>query len=271
MTKEYVDMKRKIIFFDIDGTILSNRTFSISDSTRAAILKAQENGHLVFINTGRAMAEIGNEITDIGFDGYICGCGTYIIYEDKELFHKTISPKLISRLIEDMRRYRVEALLEGTGAIYYDRDDAIQNPILKEIKHYHMFSQKFNIGSWDDKTVSFDKFCIWASSDELFYQFQEIYKNNFDFIHRRDKFYEVVPKGYSKATGIEYILGHLNIAREDTYALGDSSNDLSMLLYVKHSIAMGNSIQDIINMASYVTKDVDEEGVACALKHYNII
>ena len=46
-------MKPNMIFFDIDGTLLSEKTFTVPDSAKEAIRKAQDNGHLVFINTGR--------------------------------------------------------------------------------------------------------------------------------------------------------------------------------------------------------------------------
>ena len=47
---------RKILFFDIDGTLLSHRTLQIPESAKRAIRKAKENGHLIFINTGRTIS-----------------------------------------------------------------------------------------------------------------------------------------------------------------------------------------------------------------------
>jgi Cof subfamily protein (haloacid dehalogenase superfamily) len=264
-------MKRKILFFDIDGTILSHRTFSISDSTRKAIKNAQLNGHIVFINTGRSMAEIGNDVRQIGFDGFICGCGTYIIYHYKVLLHRAVPTPMALRLIEDFRKYQIEAVLEGTDKSYFDKDDSVQSPIIKAIKRYHTFYGKDDVGSWDDENISFDKFCMSSHSKEALHRFRGIYKDSFDFMNRMEDFDEVVPKGYSKATGIEFILKYLNMEEEDTYAFGDSVNDLPMLSYVRYSIAMGNSSPGILDKASYVTKDVDEEGIACALRHYHII
>ena len=69
---------RKILFFDIDETLLSHKTFTIPESTKIALKKAKEKGHLIFINTGRTKSLIGDDIKEIGFDGYVCGCGTYI-------------------------------------------------------------------------------------------------------------------------------------------------------------------------------------------------
>ena len=63
----------------------------------------------------------------------------------------------------------------------------------------------------------------------------------------------------------------INIPFENTYAIGDSTNDLPMLKYVKNSIAMGNSNPLLFDLVSYVTTDIEEDGIYKALKHYSLI
>ena len=53
---------RKILFFDIDETLLSHRTLGVPESAKRAIKKAKENGHLLFINTGRTISVVNREI-----------------------------------------------------------------------------------------------------------------------------------------------------------------------------------------------------------------
>lgn len=261
-------MDKKIIFFDIDGTILSHRDFRISDSTMDAIRQARANGHLAFVNTGRTFAEIDDQIKNIGFDGFVCGCGTYIYYNSNVLFHSTLDIAAQQMLIKDLRKFKLNAVLEGNSAIYFERE--LNHEMLMGLRD--MFLDKhFNVLSWDENDVSFEKFCIWIDSEEEIQPFYAKYKDSFEFINRNELFYEVIPKNYSKSTGIEYLLKHLNIPHNNAYALGDSSNDFTMLDYVKHSIGMGNSEAVILNLVSYVTKDVDEDGVAHALKHFKII
>jgi len=260
-------MNTKIIFFDIDGTILSHTTNKISDNTKSAIKQAQANGHLAFINTGRTIGEIEKDITDLGFDGYVCGCGTFISYKDSILHQDTIPYATIQELIIDLRNYKIEAILEGSTAIYYD--DLATNPQVKKIKGEQ--SLTFDVKNWEATDISVDKFCIWTKSKEAYLSFYEKYKHSFDFIARSENFSEVIPIGYSKKTGIQFLLNHLNIPQENTYALGDSTNDLTMLQCVKHSIAMGNACKEILELVSYVTDDVDHDGISNALKHFNII
>jgi len=262
-------LNNKIIFFDIDGTILSHRNNKISDSTISAIKQAQANGHLAFINTGRTLAELEDRITEIGFDGYVCGCGTYISHNDSVLLQQAIDVDTLPTLIDDLRKYEMEAILEGTSAIYYDKVST--QPFIKKIKDKQVFGGKTNIQTWDGPDISIDKFCMWSKYDDNFQEFHQKYENEFEFIGRGNHFYEVVPKGYSKASGIEFLINHLDIPHDNTYAIGDSTNDLSMLTYAKYSIGMGNSDDIILDVVSYVTEDVDKDGVEMALRHYGII
>ena len=76
-------MNKKIVFFDIDGTLLDESTGTIPESCKKALKLAQDNGHILIVNTGRPVSTIDTNITKIHFDGYICGCGTYIKYQKK--------------------------------------------------------------------------------------------------------------------------------------------------------------------------------------------
>jgi len=263
-------MKTKIIFFDIDGTILSHRNGHISDSTKKAIKKAQANGHLAFINTCRTIAEIEGEITDVGFDGYVCGCGTNISHQGTVLYQTTISKDITKMLINDLRSYQIDAVLEGTTTIYYDNQPL--SPLIQRLHDSQANDRNLNVRSWDDNDITIDKFCMWPATQEGSDYICEKYKDIFDFIIRENGLlFEVIPKGHSKATGIELLLSHLNIPHDNTYAIGDGANDLPMLEYAKYSIAMGNSSEDILDIVSFITEDVDQDGIAHALRHFSII
>ena len=79
-------LDRAVLFFDIDGTVLSEITKEVPVSAINAMKAAQQAGHLLFINTGRTICSIPPEIRRLKFDGYLCGCGTYLTYQDEVLF-----------------------------------------------------------------------------------------------------------------------------------------------------------------------------------------
>lgn len=261
-------MDKKILFFDIDGTILSHRTYQVSESTKRSIKQAQANGHILMINTGRVNSFIDKTVRSLGFDGYICGCGTHIIYKEEVLFHTELPQDLIRSLIKDLRDYRIEAVLEGSEKVYCNHNST--SPIITGMIEF-VKKHQFNVGNWSDPDIIFDKLCIWPEEDGHEVPFYEKYKDTLDFIDREGRLYEIVPKGYSKGSGIEFILKHLDIPHENTFAFGDGENDLPMLTYAKHSIAMGNAPDSIKNIVTYVTKDVDHDGIEHALKHFHLI
>lgn len=262
-------MKPNIIFFDIDGTLLSEKTFVVPDSAKEAIKKAQENGHLAFINTGRPIIGIDNCIKELNFDGYVCGCGTYIEFKNQELFNKSLGTSLSKYIVSKLREYYIDGILEGKNGVYYDVN--ICSEEVRRIKARHIKEDFYTGQTFDDPEIDFDKLVIWINENSNFKAFHKDFEDVFEFIHRGENFYELVPLEFSKASGIEYLIKHLNIPHENTYAIGDSTNDLSMLEYAKNSIAMGNSNPILFDLVSFVTKDIEKDGIKYALERYNII
>ena len=87
-----------IVFFDLDGTLISDdEAYIIPDSAVNAIHKAQKNGHLMYVDTGRTVMNVEQRIRDIGFDGYICGCGMYIECDGKVIYQHTLSSELCKK------------------------------------------------------------------------------------------------------------------------------------------------------------------------------
>ena len=111
-------MKKAALFFDIDGTILSEETKEIPKSAIEALLEVKKKGHLLFINTGRTMCSIPAELKQFAFDGYLCGCGTYLTYHDEVLFARSIEKKRGREILNKMAECNLDGIAEGTEDIY---------------------------------------------------------------------------------------------------------------------------------------------------------
>ena len=86
------------MFFDIDGTLMEDSpSHFVPAGTPEALRRAREAGNLLFVNTGRPVINVDADVRILGFDGYICGCGTYIECGGKELFYATNPPALCRR------------------------------------------------------------------------------------------------------------------------------------------------------------------------------
>ena len=115
-------------------------------------------------------------------------------------------------------------------------------------------------------------FVIWFQDKEQLQAFRKISDVHFNCIDRGGTFREFVPHGYSKATGIQFVLDHYNLSKEDAYAFGDSNNDLPMLSYLPNSVAMGNAYPaSLFDRVSFVTKKASEDGIAFALEHFSFL
>lgn len=262
-------MKTKLIFFDIDGTLLDEKTFIVPDSTLNALKRAQENGHKCFINTGRPRSTIDKVITDIPFDGYVCGCGTYVEYQNQELFHIEIDRDLRKQVIESSFDCGVEAVLEGKHAVYFPEN--YKHPFISEVKKRYE-EAGFPVYTYNrNDDVMFDKYAAWYYEDSKIDEYRQIISKNFEIIQRDIDFLEIVPSDYSKATGIQFITDYLNNTIDNTISIGDSTNDIPMLSYTKESVAMGNSNPLLFDLVTYITTNIDEDGIYKALKHFEII
>lgn len=264
-------MKRNIVFFDIDGTLIDEHTLIIPESTKKALKEMRTNGHLAFINTGRTACQTEAIRREFDFDGFICGCGTYVEYEGEVLFHKSLGHELTSKLVKALKKYRIDGVLESIDGVYYDDIESIRHPEVFKVLKIHKTEGSYNGKTWFEKDLNVDKLVIFLNKESNFDGFLNEFKDIFDFIKRAEEFYELVPLNYSKATGIEFIINELNIPFENTYAIGDSTNDLTMLKYVENSIAMGNSNPVLFDLVKFVTKDINEDGIEYALKHYEMI
>lgn len=266
-----MDLKeRKILFFDIDGTLITDdgiRTFP--DSAKLAIRQARQNGHLAFINTGRTFENVDAFIREAGFDGYVCGCGTYIVVDNQELYHHKLSRTRCLEIAKLARECKLQGIFEHAEKTCYDKDNA-----LREADYLIEYFRKMGRTLVDDifdEAFIFDKFTAWYKEGETDIKTFMAGLPDFDFIDREANFYEVVPKGFSKASGIKYLLDYYNIPGTNAYVFGDSNNDLEMLQYVPNSIAMGVCTPEVKAIASYQTARVEEDGILKAMQHFGII
>ena len=256
---------RKILFFDIDETLISHKTFTIPESTKTALRKAKENGHLIFINTGRTKSLIGDDIKELNFDGYVCGCGTHIEVKDKVLYSNVVSKEKYNTILNSLKKYELNAILEGEEAIYVDKD--VEDDFLLS----NLRKQNYPIKPYDLDNMIFNKMFIRYNDNKYINDFCEEIKEIFDYIDHGKGTRELVPKGHTKGSGIDFLVNYFNIDKKNTFAFGDSNNDISMLENVSNSIVMGNGNPQLFEKATFVTKDIDEDGIEYAMKYFEII
>lgn len=259
-----------VIFFDIDGTLVTeDERALIPESTREAVAETRRRGNLTFINSGRTAFNISQKAKELGFDGYLLGCGTYIEYQGELIFSSTLEQPFCRRIADAMRKCSITPVYEHRDGYFFDD----KCPVSDGLKYFMETFVESGIDvshRVEDEGFIFDKFVVWCSEDTDTELFRREVSPYFDIIDRGGGFYENVPKGYSKATAIDFILKKLGIPISEAYAIGDSMNDLPMLQAVPNSIAMGGA-ERIYPYVSYITTPIEEDGIANALSHFGLI
>lgn len=260
---------RKAIFFDIDGT-LWNRYCQISESTKEAVRMLREAGHLTFLCSGRSRANIRKkELMDMGFDGVIASCGTHIDFHKETVFEVLLTETQISHLLAVAKQHEMPVVLEGPRYIYVNEGDFLDDPYVVYLREE--LGEDVKPIPADSKEVEINKFSAEVGNVNLEKLAEDLGVEFHMVVHTGDKVFEVIPTGHSKATGIQKVCELFSIEQKDTYAFGDSANDLEMLQYVAHGIAMGDGDKEAMDVAEYITSGVDEDGILKGLQHYGLI
>lgn len=262
-------MEKKIVFFDIDGTIYMYGE-KVPKDTRCAIRELRRRGHYAVLCTGRTKSMVYPEIYEIGFDGIIGGAGTYVEFQNRILHQYNLPESFSDKIIEDMFESKIIPIPEGIENIYFD----LSNVPLRYKEIYELYRDKVpkhvkNVRTSERIVVS--KLSGMLTDCEKGEKFIEKYQEYFNIILHTPKYIEMIPNGYSKAVGIERLINAIPIGIENTYAFGDGMNDYEMLRYVRYGVVMGNAAEEFKAKMTYVTEDYDKGGISNALRRFQLI
>lgn len=263
-------METKILFLDLDGTLLNSRR-EISQGNRAALQRALAAGHRVVINTGRPLASAikQNERLGLTQEGcYVISFNGGVIYDAyrKEVIYSQCLPLetaiAITRLCNEKNVHvqtydREKVLIEPR----WD-DGQIQNYCNRILIDYKVIPD-FTTGLLEapPKVLAVsetDRPALEALQKDIPERFPEV-DAFFSGVH----LLEIVPKGVHKGTALRRLCGLLHIPVANSVAAGDEENDLTMLQAAGVGCAMANAVPAVKQSADYVTEHTnDQDGVA---------
>ncbi|KHF40564.1 Cof-type HAD-IIB family hydrolase [Halalkalibacter okhensis] len=276
--------KPKAIFLDMDGTILNHHN-KVSIHTKEIIDHLRRKGFFVFIATGRAFDEIEGVVPE-GFqvDGYITSNGMAGYVGKEAVFEHSLSRELVEKIIGKARANKVyyELFPYGIDRITLKQDqeyveNEVRDPKPDEVGINEWLSRKQAIKEeidWADeiKGEKFSKFYFFARTKEHINEWKkelDQVKEEIDFTTSISSLHnvEVMVANVNKATGINEMLHQFNLVGEHIMAIGDSNNDIPMLKFVNHAVAMKNAPDQIKEMVDDITEfTCDEDGVYHYLK-----
>ena len=283
-------MGKKIIFFDVDGTLVDVRPARefIPEPTIEAIRLAHERGHLIYLCTGRSKAEIYPHILDVGIDGVIGAGGGYVEIGDEMLYHKKFSKEAINHVVDFFEGNGFDYYVESNGGLFAS-DNLVKRLISiqygdvendleakqKLIDHPSHFITSLIEGE-DLRRDDINKVCFIEKPGFGFDSIRNEFEQEFNVIHCTvpsfgDDSGELSIYGANKATAINALIEHLGIDRKDTYAYGDGLNDIEMLQCVNVGVAVGNAKDGLKAVADEVCEDIIDGGIYNSMKKHNLI
>ena len=257
----------KVVATDLDGTVVRSDG-TISARTRAALVAARESGAFVAIVTGRPPRWLDGIAESTGHEGVaICANGA-LVYDLRTLQVTDSHPlpsDVVRVLINDLRAsvpgvaFAVERV-DGQFAHepdYHPRWEPEASTIVGDLEA--VFDRPISKllgrveGTGSDDLLEIARAVVGEGVANLTHS-------------SIDGLLEVMAYGVTKATALEQVVGRHGHAAPDVVAFGDMPNDLEMLAWAGHGVAVANAHPDVLAVADEVTLSNDEDGVAVVLE-----
>nr|WP_244409914.1 HAD family hydrolase [Streptomyces albofaciens] len=256
----------RLVATDLDGTLLRSDQ-SVSERTLRALARAAEAGASHLVVTGRPATACKQYLTALGYRGLaVCGQGAqlYDAGADRLLSSASLDLDLARSVVE-----RVEAAL---GPLELG---VVTAPPESRFKVTPRFGERVRHG-WD---VTTDRRLLWSHpidklvlhhpglpEDEVEAVAQRLCGDEVTVVHSVRGMVEVLPAGTTKAAGVERAARLLGHEAAGTVAFGDMPNDIPLLAWAGHGVAVGNAHPALRAMADEIAPANDDDGVAAVLE-----
>ena len=263
----------KAIVLDLDGT-LTNDAKEVTPKVKAALMAAQERGVRVVLASGRptyGIQKIADELEIGRHDGYVMAFngGRVCRWSDKEvIFEQKLRPEYVPTLYD-------AAMAAGCEILTYQGEGIATTETENKYVRHEAFINKMPLVRYDDFVNQVEhpiNKCLIVGDPkplaELEQHMKETMRGEMDFYRSAAFFLECVPLGIDKAASLDMLLSQLGIKREETIAVGDGYNDLSMIRYAGLGVAMANAAREVQDAADYITYSNQEDGVAHVVEKF---
>jgi Cof subfamily protein (haloacid dehalogenase superfamily) len=252
----------KAIFLDIDGTLLLHGKGPFAEDLER-LEEARTQGHRVFLNTGRSLANIPPLMREAPYiDGIIAGGGAHVMINGETIYHKWVSEEILALICDCYSRSGKWCIFEGETNIYGINHETYLDGLdfvikILPVKKITDFSSIYKGALVTKLTMK------GQASDEERAALRDYFQLN-----PFPSYSEGIIRGETKASGMEVALNALGMTRENSIAIGDSVNDIDMVRFAGIGVAMGNACDELKQVADAITLDCGRGGVANAIKRW---
>ena len=271
------------IVMDVDGT-LTNDKKEITPKTREVLLKAQEQGILLILASGRpttGLVEMGKVLEMDKNNGlFISYNGSKVInfQTGEELFNEPLKLEDAKAVLEHMKKFEIKPMIDK-GDYMYVND--VYNCMIRfrgepfNVIKYESRGGNYKLCEIDDLAAFVDyplnKILTAGEPEYLqehYIEMMEPFKDKLNCMFTGPFYFEFTAKDIDKAKALDTVLKPLDITADEVIAFGDGHNDISIIKYAGTGVAMENAVADLKEAADEITLSNEQDGIAeSLLKH----
>lgn len=266
----------KLVAIDIDDTLL-NPEGQLADETINAIKKTIQKGVKVVLCTGRPLAGVTSFLNQLG----ISGDDQYVITYNGAIIETVSGHRLAQHTLDfddylaaDKLSYELNVhynILDDESRIYTSNRDVGRITVIQAAENDEGLFVRNPEEMPQDLTVSKIMFVDEPEVlDAQIHQIKATFDDHYYVVRSLPEFLEVLNKKANKGNALTDLLTELGLKKEEVMAMGDQHNDLTMFAVAGTTVAMGNAIPELKEVATYVTESNANHGVAVALERYVI-
>lgn len=239
-------MENQVFFFDIDGT-LYDPIDKVCKSTKEAIQKLKEAGHICAISTGRSFIGSKDIADELGIDYVVCDGGNSVYVQGKCAYAKSLDISFCQDLIQYAKAHHLVYVVMDNDYYYGEKK-------LEAMDLTHPWIEYGGKEQTNPELIM----KVGIVVDEINRQ-KIIDSFPCHFYVFRDCMFLVTDQD-NKHLGIQKCKELMNYTGKHV-VFGDSFNDVAMFREADFSICMGQAPLDVQKEASYVTNSIHEDGI----------
>lgn len=276
-------MDQKIIFLDIDGTLTEPGSNEPPKSAVQAIGRAREEGHYVFLCTGRNY-DMLRPLLRYNFDGIVASSGGYIECGEKVIYDCPMSESQKQTAMDVLKANGVFRTVECMDGSYTDegfkdflREHASEGSNSEMLRWREQIEKSLNILPMEEyRGQPVYKIVVMSPSREQLSEPEKVLEDDFRFCiqdENKGGFIngEVINRKFDKGQAVKRVCDYLHIPVSHSIAFGDSMNDKEMLEMAGVSICMENGSDELKKMVDDICPSVRKDGIYAAFLKYHLI
>lgn len=260
---------------DMDGTLLNSKR-DISEGNSKALRELKAKGVEIILATGRTDLYVKDVVDRLEISAPVISSNGGMIRQlstGQVLYHKYIHQGTAGRLTEACFEKNYDCIIYSPDLVYHRTNS-------ERIELFRKYNQRINpslqvplqeISQPSELPLGkILKFFIWNINRKQWEELQQRYnqEGHLTMISSEKNGFDVMAQGISKGAGLAFLAKHMGFSLEKTMVFGDNYNDISMLKLAGYPVAMGNGETEVKQVAKYVTRSNDEDGIAYALENY---